>query len=294
MIIPSIIAAVGPTAGLVALNTFQALANLPSLLTNLWIHFLFLIGIKKRRLPWGRVLNSATDEPIAHALVTLSLVQTEGNLKTVERVTTDQEGRYGFLVTPGNYVISVQRTGYVFPTQILKEAYAGHAFRLNNEKTLTLDLFCDPIEAVTSWSTSIRRVVVFLHNIRFALLILGTGLIIYRLTQLADIFTIVLAAMYLGLWTSELLSKNKGRHTIKLVDDNKKPLPFTVFRLYTPGATTALVTKVTDSVGEAYVLVPGGNYTIQIPSPRHPTGATQKIDLPKGIAHRNMIISVDY
>jgi hypothetical protein len=293
-VVPAVIAVAGPAAGIILLNTFQAFSNIPSLLSNLWTHFLFFFGIKRRREPWGKVLNSATREPIANAIVTLYLLEADGRSKLVEKVTTDNEGRYGFLVAPGNYFITVQRTNYTFPTRVLHGVYAGHAFRLDNQKTLTLDLFCDPAEATINFMGQIRRLIAFFDKFRLAFLIIGTCLVVYGYTLQVDLFNILLGVLYLFLWINEIMQSKQGRHTLQLLDTNGKPLPFTILRLFAENSQTALLTKVTDALGEAYILVPSGHYQLQIPSPRNPSGTVQGIDLPHGIVPKHTVVRVDY
>lgn len=293
-VVPAVIAVAGPAAGIIILNTFQAFSNLPGLFSNLWTHFMFFFGIKRRREPWGKVLNSATTEPIANAIVTLYLLEADGRSKMVEKVTTDQEGRYGFLVAPGNYFITVQRANFTFPTQVLRGVYAGHAFRLDNQKTLTLDLFCDPAEATISFMGQMRRLTAFFDKFRLAFLVVGTGLVIYGYTLQIDLFNILLGALYVFLWINEIMQSKQGRHTLQLLDTTGKPLPFTILRLFAENSQTALLTKVTDALGETYILVPAGHYQLQIPSPRNPAGTVQTIDLPHGIVPKHTIVRVNY
>jgi hypothetical protein len=103
-----------------------------------------------------------------------------------------------------------------------------------------------------------------------------------------------LGFVYLVLWVSEARGFDKSRHTITLVDEHENVLPFTLFRLFKEGAKTAAATRVTDRHGEAYVLVPGGKYVMQVPTPRNPEGVLTHLNLPQGVASRSMTVHLEY
>lgn len=293
-VVPAVIVVAGPTAALLVVNSLQAVANIPNFILSTWTHLMVFFGLKRRRTPWGKVIDSMTSQPITGAAVTLSLADIEGHLKPLDRIVTDNEGRYGFLTAPGNYVIQVNKVGFMFPTRITRGVYTGHAFRVDAQQTLTLDLYCDPTEAIASIALHLRRLIILLERSRFLFLLLGTGLVAYSLFIQADLFNIVLTVLYMALWFNELLHRNSSRQTLKITDTTGRPIPFALFRLYDANTQKVILTKATDSLGEAYVLVPAGDYTIQIPSPRHPEGIKQKIHLPQGIIPKHMKIAIDY
>ncbi len=274
----------------------QSLLNVPNFFSNLWLQFLYFIGLRKKRRPWGRVLDSVTDQPIAEAVVALFVDQKGGGKKVMEKNLTDREGRFGFLVPPGRYYFSVSRARYSFPTQILTTptVYRGEILEVANEKTINLDLYCDPAEVTTPWITTLRKVALAALWLRWPLLAFGTAFAIYGLTKDVIPLNIILVLIYAGLWANEIVTFDKARNTIRLVDENKRPLPFVIFRLYRPGNQQVITTKVTDRHGEAYVLVPSGKYTLQAPTPKHPRGSTTTINLPRGVAARNMTVSIEY
>jgi hypothetical protein len=71
------------------------------------------LGLRKKRRPWGTVYDSVTKRPLDPAYVTL--IDTETG-KSVASAITDLDGRYGFLVAPGKYRITTQKTNYEFPS----------------------------------------------------------------------------------------------------------------------------------------------------------------------------------
>ncbi|MFA5020813.1 MAG: carboxypeptidase regulatory-like domain-containing protein [Patescibacteria group bacterium] len=69
------------------------------------------------RKGWGTVYNSITKRPIDLALVRLYDAKSDRLLAS--RV-TDKDGRYIFLVDPGEYYLKVEKPGFDFPSELLR------------------------------------------------------------------------------------------------------------------------------------------------------------------------------
>ena len=80
---------------------------------RLWSILLIAFGLKKRNPPWGTVYDSETKQPLDPVYVVLS--DTSGN--EIASAITDLDGRYGFAVPAGTYVLSVRKTNYDFPSK---------------------------------------------------------------------------------------------------------------------------------------------------------------------------------
>lgn len=274
----------------------QSLLNVPNFFSTLWFQFLYFVGLRKRHRPWGRILDSVTGQPIADAAVFLLSDQAGGGKKVVEKSVTDREGRYGFLVSPGQYYFSVNRSGYTFPTQILTSAtiYRGASFAIENEKTVTLDLYCDPAEATSPWIIGIRKIALAALWLRLPLLAFGTAISVYGLIKDVIPLNVLLVVIYAVLWVNEIIGFDRSRNTLRIVDERQRPLPFAIFRLLDHKNSNVVATKVTDRHGEAYVLVPSGEYVLQVPTPKNPQGSMAEVKLPRGVAARNMTVSIEY
>ncbi|MBT7754879.1 MAG: hypothetical protein HN726_01650 [Candidatus Magasanikbacteria bacterium] len=104
-----------------------AVVSFVSLLPSLWqtipplFRFLFLQPIllfrRKKKYAWGIVYHSLTKLPLD--LTTVRLVDAKTNHVIQTRV-TDNKGRYFFLAEPGEYALEVVKSGYVFPSLLLK------------------------------------------------------------------------------------------------------------------------------------------------------------------------------
>ena len=122
------------------------------LLLRRWLYnLLSLLGFRKKRRYWGTVYDSKTKQPIDPAIVKLINIQ---NHKVIDTSITDLAGRYGFLVLPGKYYITVHKTHYAFPSNIAPDKqdliydnlYHGEVIEIVNESNVvTPNIPMDPI-----------------------------------------------------------------------------------------------------------------------------------------------------
>jgi len=94
-----------------------SLMNAPALLFNLLGIYL---GIKRSR-PWGLIIDKATNKPVEFATCRLYMADSK---TLIEQSVSDQEGRYGFAIKPGEYRLEISKDGYAKdtrPLQILAE-----------------------------------------------------------------------------------------------------------------------------------------------------------------------------
>lgn len=75
-----------------------------------------LVYILKSRGSWGVVFDSKDKKPLQGAIVRVFL---EENNKMLETKVTDAEGRYSFLVKPGNFYLDVTKSEYRFPSKFI-------------------------------------------------------------------------------------------------------------------------------------------------------------------------------
>lgn len=102
---------------------------------------------KKKEKPWGVVYDSRTKLPIDPALVTIA-VHENGVGEFKQTRTTDIEGRFSFLVTPGKYVLTAEKTHYRFPSRVVKgqedgeykNVYRGEVIEVENPYIINLNI----------------------------------------------------------------------------------------------------------------------------------------------------------
>ncbi|MEK7122813.1 MAG: carboxypeptidase-like regulatory domain-containing protein, partial [Patescibacteria group bacterium] len=97
----------------------------PALVTNAmnWYYYLnhffswlfSLLGLRKKRKPWGVVYNSVTKLPVDLVIVRLF---EKGTKRLVETQVTDKNGRFSFLAPPGEYSITATKNPLVYPQHL--------------------------------------------------------------------------------------------------------------------------------------------------------------------------------
>jgi hypothetical protein len=265
---------------------------MPGFLHNAWLQLLFLLSARKRKMPWGRVLNSTSGEPIAQAVVALRSQDNYGRI--VERSITDKDGRFGFFVPAGHYSLWASKYGFTFPSQLPQKIYKGATFPIGKEGMIIIDLFCDPKEKVSILLHHLKRGTHFLHALRIYFLLIGLFLSLYLLWNERSLANTVFFLLYIVFWINEVRQRKMGRHTILLVDQDKKPLSFAVIRLVNQKTKQITLAKATDNHGEVYFLVPKGKYIIQVTNPVTHKTSEEMLDLPHGTPLKQKIIKVTH
>lgn len=90
----------------------------------------YIILIEEISPPWGTIYDSKNGKPVDLALVRLMRAD---NKKVIESKVTDHEGRFGFIITPGEYLLSVTKEKYQFPSKLDKSGYHGEKFSVGSE-----------------------------------------------------------------------------------------------------------------------------------------------------------------
>lgn len=89
----------------------------------------------------GIVYNVDSKQPVGLAVV--RVIRTRDQ-KLLETRVTSAEGRYGILVEPGEYTLSVQATGFSFPTKS-DVGYRSEILNIKRPTVLGYDVFLDPV-----------------------------------------------------------------------------------------------------------------------------------------------------
>ncbi len=118
------------TTGLLATGIISYLMflNTPGLLISL---ISMLLG-KKEENPWGVVMDASTRKPISLALCKLFLA---GTTNLVEQTITDNDGVYGFSISPGSYRLEVTKPGY--EKEVLKFSFGEGEYGYVNDVMLS-------------------------------------------------------------------------------------------------------------------------------------------------------------
>lgn len=126
----------------------------PILFNFLVILFYILEGIfhilKGAKRGWGKVYDSSTKQGIGYVFVR---VFDPLEKKLINTLITEKDGKYMFLIDPGNYLILAQKQGYRFPSQFethkLVKTYTGDMINITHSEhdvLLAIDIPIDRTE----------------------------------------------------------------------------------------------------------------------------------------------------
>ena len=281
---------------------------------DLYMFFLKIIGLitgifrKKKHEPWGVVYDSVTKRPLDPAYV---VAQDQMNKKSGGEAITDLDGRYGFILKPGEYVIVANKTHYRFPSTQLQgktkdefydNLYFGESFGVKDGDVARYNIPLDPIEF--DWNEFAKNkdqvFKVYSRRERIRLIIFNTLFFIGFLFSIFAAYlepttlNIVMSIVYGGILAFQLVWKNRHKITQVRTKDGK-PFPFALIKLYLSGTTTMVKKVVADDHGRFYFLVPPGTYTLTVEE-KQPDATYRKIletgalELRKGVLRDDLVL----
>jgi Carboxypeptidase regulatory-like domain len=255
--------------------TFSELFLIP---IRLWALLMSALGLKKRNKPWGVVYDSVTKQPIDPAYVIAQ--DMDGN--EVATSITDMEGRYGFLLPPGNYKIIAHKSNYEFPSkkldgnlsdELYSDLYYGGSVTLEeNDGVLTKNIPMDPLSfdwneftkkqnKLSKFNAHKELILAKISEFMFAIGFFITSLATFVSPKF---YNVLLLVVYLLIYIlKKTILKPRPYGTIKS-NDTGRPLSFAVLKVYLSNSSNEYVHRVADKNGKFYCLIPNGQYTISI------------------------------
>ncbi len=280
---------------------------------DIYLLILKLIGLitgifrRKRHEPWGVVYDSVTKRPLDPAYV---IAQVRDTQKSKGEAITDLDGRYGFLLNPGEYVIVANKTHYKFPSDKLKgrardefyeNLYFGDPFQVREGGAVTYNIPLDPVEfdwnefaknqdqvfQVYSKRANIRM---WIFNIIFYIGFVFSSLTLFLSPSALNVFVVV---VYVGIIGFQIFWRATHKVTRVLNRITKKPIPFALIKVWLPGLNTVVKKTVTDETGKFYFLIPPGTYFITIEE-KLPDGTYHEVLRTKDLALTKGVVSEDF
>ncbi|OGY24635.1 MAG: hypothetical protein A2Y57_00740 [Candidatus Woykebacteria bacterium RBG_13_40_7b] len=256
------------------INIAIGLGNMIPQLLYWLTQLLQLLGIRKRRRPWGIVFNSQSGQPIRLAVV--RIYDKEYN-RMLEQAVTDSAGRFGFLARPGTFYIIVSKGGFVFPSAykasgFYENIYTGGNIEIQSKEAeaITLNIPLDPqtkMSVAFSLLVTLIKINRFLQKIRIPLLIIGTVFAIIMIITSYHIVFVLSLLLYLLLFILEYLKTKKARPYGVVSDVYGHPLEIAIVRIYEKKSGKLVETDVTDSEGRYKFLVEPGIYYLTAAKP---------------------------
>ncbi len=264
-------AAAGTTAAL-ASSAIPLFATMPGALgSTLFINFLELFGIigrRKEERNWGVVFNADTRLPIP--AVKIVLLDKSGK----EMITTysDKDGRFGFLVSSGEYMIEVFKKEYTLVTdndtdELYGKVYEGKYVRVGDDHIMTANIAMRA-DNVNWQEFSEKRNAQY--NSGFAVFAKYFFISIYAIGFFATIvityfypsvFNFVILGIYIILFIYRTFFNKKKYGLVET--GGGKPIAFAVVNLYDKDTNKKQNFAVTDSVGRYYLLADNGTYVLK-------------------------------
>ena len=258
---------------------------------SLWYSLLVALGlVKLGSRKWGKVVESDTNVSLSG--VRVSLVSKNETAKVVASTYTDQKGRYGFIVEPGTYKITVSKQSYQAVahgiTVEVRDASEGFVAP-TIQMTLTEG-------AITNQAMKIRFFTIsekIVNYFSLFLLAVGSVSVVNRLNNGINVVSVSLVVVYLVFW---LLAATKLRHFspwgIVVDRSNDNPLPLTMIRVIDEREGKLVKTAICNKFGKFSTLLPKGKYSLIAMKPGFRMGSpisfSSKDDL--GVINRKIVL----
>jgi hypothetical protein len=239
--------------------------------------FAFAKRVKDKKRFWGTVYDSVTKQPLDPVYVVLS----DLNGKEIATSITDLDGRYGFLVPPGNYQIKVRKTNYRFPSSKLQNQtedilysnlYFGGMINVEEGGVIAKNIPMDSMKF--DWNEFAKkeqgimkffsRKEIWINRLAIVLFIIGFILSIFSISVSPSVFNFVILAVYLVLLIFRLTIFNMKIFGDVTSGETRLPLAFAIIRIFQSETNQEIAHKVTDIRGRYYCLVPNGTYYVKI------------------------------
>lgn len=247
------------------------------------------LGIKKRRKSWGKVYDSTSGKGIDMALVRL---YEKTSMKLITTAVTDITGKYNFHPKPGEYILSVSKEGFVFPTGIfarggliekIKEAeeelmerhYIGQTIKIESDSEgFNIDIPIDPIKKKAAALTKVKYfasdaislITITLAHIFVPVLIIGVVLSVFSTIVIPTKRNMALSTVYIIIAIIYLISRVIKARRFGLVFDKKtrKPIPDCLVSVFDKEYNSLKETRTTDMFGKFSIRVPKGSYYLRV------------------------------
>ena len=258
--------------------------HIPLVVYHFFSWLLGVLGIKKKRNPWGEVYNSITKEGVPLAIVRLFELNKDKTKPPhlIETQVTDKQGRFGFLPKPGYYYIEVVKPGFSYPSRIVKSGVGsdvGHDHVYHREQiSITegkVDLSIDiPIDSLkpSALDTKLRLLNLWVQlkkgvtYISFPVLLIGMAFsLVITLVNPVTINIVLLTVYLLFTYFHLRLTPPRVKPWGVVFDAiTLEPIPLAMISVIDNKFNKVLKTRLTDYEGRFNFLPPEGNYKLTV------------------------------
>jgi len=260
----------------------------------------FMLIARRRRRKWGVVFDSLSRLPVDLAIVRLLDGATGRVLRTA---VTDKDGRYVFIVQPGQYKLSVAKPGYVFPTAFLKsqteavtyvDLYHAEVLKVEKESSLTLNIPIDPVGKDRTpnqiVAAGIARRMQTSLGILAIVFMAGAAVISPTPFVLGMLFVNIISFFVFRRLSITAKPKSWG---IVYDEKTKKPLRNALARIFEARFNKLLETQITDNKGRYTFLVGRNVYYVTFEKPGYQKQQKGPVDLVDEKRAKEGVIGMD-
>jgi predicted outer membrane repeat protein len=257
---------------------------------RLWSIFPTLLGLKRRKRPWGTVYDSVTKQPLDPVHITLF----DESGKEVATTITDLDGRFGFLVPAGKYKISAHKDSYEFPSrkmlgkekdELYGNLYFNEYIEIKGEEDILIKNI--PMDSVNfNWNEFEKgnnkklmkfysKRELFFANISSVTFYAGVISSIFLMFTAPAPINLIIFGIYVVVFLLRLFGLRPKKPGY-VFDASGYPLSFGIIKIFSAGLSREVAHAVIGKTGKYYSLVPNGEYYMKI---LKKTGEDQYIDV---------------
>ncbi len=234
-------------------------------------------GFKKQKREWGTVYDAVTKQPIDPAYVTVADMLG----RTIATSITDLDGRYGFVLPPGTYQITVQKTNYAFPSlklagkdhdAVYDDLYFGEPLTImRSEDVISKNIPLDPVGVDWNEQEKARRRLGFFSRgtafSRIASVLLTIGLLASLIAVIAEPapLEVGIFVFYIMVYFIRVFTIGNDRRVARIISAKTgEPVSFALVRVFAAQSGQEITKKASSYQGTFFCLIPNGNYYVQI------------------------------
>lgn len=235
----------------IALATLAATATVVSTIASLAAIFFSQVSIKefilmmlnyllsifktKNKEKFGLIYDQLTKKPLPGAVIRLFEY---GTMKMIATTVSDSKGHFFFAVKPGQYVISVIKKGFIFPSKAasreahyMEQAYFGQTIKI----AVDASVITAKIPLDRTLKSRVKRPI-FLdlltsNAVRYTILMTGSAISIFIMLSVGGLSNFLMTSLYLILWILEFITQHREYKFNRVIDQNNKlPIDLAVVR----------------------------------------------------------------
>ncbi|GEM_PF-835502 len=261
--------------------------------------FFGIMTPREKKINWGVVFDIDTHRPIAGALV--SILNAEE--RVVDSMTTNMEGKFGFLAAKGGYTFRISKKDYALFTEkntddFYGKIYDGKIFTIENDDVAETNIAIRSTKI--DWrELSKRKLAIYKMALsiigRHSLLVLFYGCFVISATILyvsPSTFNAFTVAVYVVIIAHNLFFKVKKYGLI--TDQRGEPLPFTMVSIYAGEQHDRRAAfAISDILGRYFVLAKDDKYLMKMQGQTRggaSFGKSFDINVRDGVFRRDVVI----